>query len=140
MDRENIDKIVYRFKDSSTPPRFHRSYKITVTENEARVRVDVYGTELANEIYPIDSDAFKDLIASTENLDAAGKYIAAGATGTKGNTISLYGKEGKFYELHWDSLNKVGQGSLDFIAKLKELVPQLSELKKREIPQSDDGE
>lgn len=138
MNRKDIEKIEYRFSDSSTPPQYHRSYRITVFPDKVHVTVDVYGTELANETYAINSSDFEKLVNLTKDLDSAGRKIAKGATGTKGYNISLYKSNEQFYNLYWDSLNKVGQGSTDFIAAVKALVPNLAELTGRSLPQSND--
>lgn len=140
MDRTEISKIGYRFSDSSTPPRYHRSYRITVFPKEVKVTVDVYGTELANETYPIQSSDFEKLVGLTKSLDAPGTKTAKGATGTKGYSISLFKNDKEFYNLYWDSLSKVGQDSEDFITAVKALVPNLSELTGRSLPESQNGE
>lgn len=137
MDRTEISKIEYDFSDSSTPPRYHRSYQITVLPKKVKVVVDSYGTKLANETYPIQSSDFEKLVALTKNLDGPGTKITKGATGTKGYNISLYKGDKEFYNQYWDSLSKVGQGSEDFIAAVKALVPNLSELTGRPLPEPD---
>ncbi|EKV03083.1 hypothetical protein Lepto7375DRAFT_5358 [Leptolyngbya sp. PCC 7375] len=41
-----VTKIVYRFRDASVPPRYHKSYRISVTSSEANIVVNSYGRQL----------------------------------------------------------------------------------------------
>jgi hypothetical protein len=59
--------LKYRFRDSSTPPDFHRSYTIEVTQNQAKLTIDSYNTILATHIITLEKntyDAFlKNIVA-----------------------------------------------------------------------------
>lgn len=139
MDKQQIESIKYRFKDSSTPPRFHRSYTITVYTDKVDVSVDVYGTKLADETYEIEGSVLQGLIDQVDLLDPPGSKITEGATGTKGYTIFISGGGQSIYKLHWDSLKKVGEGTETFKRMIMETVPNLSELKSRKLPERDEG-
>lgn len=139
MDKQQIESIKYRFKDSSTPPRFHRSYTITVYAEKVDVSVDVYGTTLADETYKIEPSVLKNLIDNTDLLDPPRRKITNGATGTKGYTISISGNGKSIYKLYWDSLQEVGEGTGKFKDMVRAVVPNLSELTSRKLPERDEG-
>ncbi|MEM9485877.1 MAG: hypothetical protein AAGA83_19550 [Cyanobacteria bacterium P01_F01_bin.116] len=64
-----VTKIVYRFRDASIPPRYHRSYTISVTANEANVVVDSYGTQLNEttvQLLPSEFQAALDIIEKSQ--------------------------------------------------------------------------
>jgi len=46
-------RVVVAFDDSSVPPQYHRSYRITVRDRKAHVVVDSYGTVLHDETVTI---------------------------------------------------------------------------------------
>ncbi len=137
MEQKEMDQIEYRFSDSSTPPMYHRSYTITINAQQVECVVDVYGTELANETYPIDETRFRELVTKTSSLGRAVNKTTDGATGTKGYRISLSKKNTVFYWAYWDSLQEVNQGKLDFIEEVKAMVPNLSDLLARQINEDD---
>jgi len=57
-----VNKMVYHFGDSSVPPEYHRSYTITVTENDARIVVDSYGNILNESTVAVSSSGFKAIL------------------------------------------------------------------------------
>ncbi len=61
MANSAISQITYQFSDASVPPDCHRSFSITVTDNQASIVVDSYGDILADETYPITAGQFDDL-------------------------------------------------------------------------------
>ncbi|MGK0389979.1 MAG: hypothetical protein ACI94Y_002729 [Maribacter sp.] len=142
INKNDIDKIEYEFTDSSVPPRYHRSYIITVTPNQVHVTVNSYGTELANETYPIEKTVFEQLVKNVSMLDAADKKITRGATGTSGNSINLLIGSEVIYDLYWDSLmkRKISEETKKYVEMIKATVPNLSELTGRSLPSVDDGE
>ncbi|MCL5991748.1 MAG: hypothetical protein M1419_06560, partial [Bacteroidetes bacterium] len=56
--KEKITKIIYYFYDSSVPPKYHRSYTITITENKLMIVVDSYGDIINEKEFEIDSSQF----------------------------------------------------------------------------------
>jgi len=59
-----IQEITYHFGDASVPPKYHRSYTITVTTDKVRIVVDSYGEILADKGYEITSKQFDGIINS----------------------------------------------------------------------------
>lgn len=140
-DKNNIDKIEYEFTDSSVPPRYHRSYTITLTSSQVHVIVKSYKTELANEAYPIDKGVFEKLVENTSKLDSPDTKVTEGATGTSGNSINLFTGDKVIYDLYWDSLKKgkISDETKEYVGMIKATVPNLSELLERPLPSSDEG-
>ncbi len=134
MKENTIDSIEYYFDDSSTPPRYHRSYVICIKKYTAHVVVDVYGTIIADETYSISPSTFESLQKASRTLEKEGKKISEGATGTKTRRIFLFSNQEKIYHLIWDSLNDVDPATLDFVSLIQKTIPNLSELKNREYP------
>ncbi|MEM8534742.1 MAG: hypothetical protein AAGF95_28130 [Chloroflexota bacterium] len=58
-DPMSLQRIEYRFRDSSVPPEYHRSYTIIATPQEATIVVDSYGDILAEERYIITEQQFR---------------------------------------------------------------------------------
>ncbi len=64
-----ITKIIYRFRDASVPPQYHRSYRISVTTTQAKVVVDSYGKRLNEstaELTPSEFQAVLDVIEKSQ--------------------------------------------------------------------------
>lgn len=105
MSLKNISKIVYRFRDSSVPPPYHRSYSVTVTPEGSNHIVTDYSDELSNTTEKLKDGAWDELVKMAQDLQDPGAYSARGATGTTGSTIYIYWKGELIYELYWDSLS-----------------------------------
>ena len=67
----NADKIIYRFKDSSVPPQYHRSYEIAVTKNEARIVVDSYGDILSKDVVKLKDEQFAEVLETIKQAKIA---------------------------------------------------------------------
>jgi len=139
MEKSEMDQIIYRFSDSSTPPRYHRSYTISITPKEVKCTVNSYGTELANETYPFDENRFKALVDQTSMLGGPINKVARGATGTKGYGFSLMKGGKEFYKTYWDSMQDVSKGKRAFIELVKAQIPNLSDLLARELKEDNGG-
>jgi hypothetical protein len=48
--------VTLRFRDSSVPPEYHRSYVLTVSEGQVHVVVDSYGDVLHDVTKPLPND------------------------------------------------------------------------------------
>lgn len=105
MSLKKISKIVYRFRDSSVPPPYHRSYSVTVTPKGSNHIVTDYSDELSNTTEKLKDGAWDELVKMAQDLQDPGAYSARGATGTTGNTIDIYWKGELIYQLYWDSLS-----------------------------------
>ncbi len=55
--------VTYSFHDSSVPPPYHRSYTLTVTQEESRIVVDSYGDVLADETTTTSPQVWQQLSA-----------------------------------------------------------------------------
>lgn len=78
--------VEYRYRDSSVPPEYHRSYTLTVGAGEARVVVDAYGDELHDVTEPVSDADWRALLDRVEAVDpgtggADGEDGCAGGTG-----------------------------------------------------------
>jgi hypothetical protein len=131
ISKHDFNKAVFHFQDSSTSPEYHRSYVITATDKECNVKVDVYGTVIADTTYQMDSTKFEALKEVAQKLKKAKPQIAKGATGTKTYTIQLWQADKQSLELIWDSLSEAPHHSEAFITMIKSFVPDLDELRKR---------
>lgn len=60
--------IVYRFQDSSVPPRYHRSEEITIDRTTTRLVIDSYGEVLADESRPTPPEVWSGLISGIESI------------------------------------------------------------------------
>ena len=61
MINAKIQEITYHFGDASVPPKYHRSYTVTVTTDKVRIVVDSYGKILADKGYEITNKQFNDI-------------------------------------------------------------------------------
>ncbi len=102
---KNITKIIYRFRDSSVPPPYHRSYRVIVTPEGSNKIVTDYSDELSNTTTELEEGAWDELVQLAQKIQKPGSYEAKGATGTKGNTIQIYNGDEKIYSLYWDSMS-----------------------------------
>jgi secreted trypsin-like serine protease len=133
-----FSQITYKYIDSSVPPKYHRSYTISITAEAITVVVDSYGELVAKKIYP----------GSREILDQAGANLKkegirsgakrrskGGCTGGTGEAIGWDTADGKnFYATVYHCANQ-DEGTLygdvaAFGSWCKTLVPDLGDLLK----------
>ena len=69
-----FDKLIFRYRDSSVPPRYHRSYTITASAKQCRVVVDVYGKNIVDKTYEIKKGMFDKLKVLAQKLQRPGSY------------------------------------------------------------------
>lgn len=79
-------QVVWRFRDSSVPPEYHRSYVITVTPASIRKVVDSYGKVLGDESAPFDQARFDRVLAAIAKHGLAARPPAAEESGCSGGT------------------------------------------------------
>ena len=136
MDYTKIAKVVYHYEDSSTPPRYHRSYTITITADNIHTEVDVYGDILATNDAKFSKDKFDSLLKDIKevNIKKKAKKEDDGCTGGTGDQLELYDKQGqslldvyRYYCGGEEFGNLSGE-----IAKVKQIIislePQLQEM------------
>jgi hypothetical protein len=127
---EHYDKIVYEYTDSSVAPQYHRSYKITIEGQKLHLNINVYGKMLVETDLQITQKQVDHLQKLSKKLEKPSIKIAEGAAGTSSQNIQLYNAGTKFYDITWDSLNKVDGHTEKFAQAVKECIPNLGELLK----------
>ena len=64
----SIDKVEFSYGDRSVPPRYHRSYTISITRNENTLVVDSYGSVLLTRNYSNNQKNFEDFKETLANI------------------------------------------------------------------------
>ena len=123
MDFSKATQISYRFRDSSVPPPYHRSYHIDVTPASAHYEMYDYDSVLNSNDVAVTPEGWERLVQLANDLQEAGEFVAEGATGTTGNTIQIFEGEKKVYELYWDSLSrdKIKDASIKVMVEVKKM-------------------
>jgi len=88
-----ISKIIYHFGDSSVPPRYHRSYTITATENELHVIVDSYGEIKAEKKVEISASQFDEISETLSNIESKKLGENKGCTGGTSERITYFSSD-----------------------------------------------
>lgn len=122
---KDFDKLLYRFNDSSVPPKYHRSYTIQITDKQVQCAVDVYGKVIADTSFAPASEAWENLKKMAAKIEKAGEKINKGMAGTKIQFIGLFKENKKTYELRWDSRSEVSQDTEKFVQAIRAMVPSL---------------
>jgi len=91
----NSATVVYRYSDSSVPPEFHRSFRITSDANTSRLTIDSYGDILDDASMATDFDALSLVLTRLEQSELPEK------TGFEDNTCN--GGTGAFIGLYHSS-------------------------------------
>ncbi|NOQ72778.1 MAG: hypothetical protein GQ574_12280 [Crocinitomix sp.] len=141
-DSINLDvnkdlSIHYSFRDSSVPPRYHRSYDITITSTNAHIVVKSYGNKLADENYGVKKEDFNNLIEIINEAELVSGSVDAEPGCTGGTGESLIMKEEKI-QVYKGTIDNCGgttiPSSLGKIEKvveaIKAFIPNLAELRK----------
>lgn len=82
LDDDSI--ITYVFHDASVPPRYHRSFTLTVTRKSTRMVVDSYGTVLADQTRATPDAVWHGLVAGVSTID--GRPVEVPGQGCTGGT------------------------------------------------------
>ncbi|MBT2537386.1 hypothetical protein [Arthrobacter sp. ISL-69] len=80
--------VEYNFRDSSVPPRYHRSYLIKASATEASITVDSYGDVLRQETAVMPAETWAKVIELAGTLPGRSHDIAAPKPGCTGGTAS----------------------------------------------------
>ena len=123
MDFSKATQISYRFRDSSVPPPYHRSYHIDVTPTSAHYEMYDYDSVLNSTDVPVTTEEWEQLVQLANDLQEADEFTADGATGTTGNSIQIFEGEKQVYGLYWDSLSrdKIKDASIKVMVQVKKL-------------------
>ena len=82
--------VIYRFRDSSMPPEYHRSYTITVTRRKAELVVDSYGKVLSETHRNMTEEEFSQILDAIRAAGIGRQFeLATGSRCTGGTTESL---------------------------------------------------
>lgn len=135
MTIATIQQVTYYFGDASVPPKYHRSYSITVTTDKVRVVVDSYGEVLADERYKITSKQFNDIRNSLKRHKIRNCTLGddEGCTGGTIERVSFSDAEneifsGSVYHCGGDDLGDLCGDIKSFANDIKKLVPNLDDL------------
>jgi hypothetical protein len=132
MKNIDIKEVTYHFGDASVPPRFHRSYTITVTSGRVRIVVDSYGDILSDKSYEITPEQFNAIKRSLarNRIKKCKRRGEDGCTGGTSEGISYIDNKGKKFTgsiYHCggkDTGNLCGNISR-FANDMKKLIPDL---------------
>jgi hypothetical protein len=137
VEFSRITKIEYRFDDSSVPPQYHRSYSITVTEQELRIVVDSYGDILADKKYHIDTARFTALLLDLEKLGikTGAVRVSQGCDGGTGEELKCWAGQTSVLSGYVGHCGGQDTGNLygdvpAFAKSLKALIPDFASLVK----------
>ena len=133
-----ITKIVYRFRDASVPPRYHRSYTISITASEANVVVSSYGTQLNENTVPISPSDFQtalDVIEKSQITQSSEIESDSKTIGGKIEYLQLFDKDTELFSgsTHNSSVQgtKILKGDIKAVRKyLRSLFPNFHSLLK----------
>lgn len=138
-DLMKADTIVYRFKDSSVPPQYHRSYKITVTKSEAKAVIDSYGDIINKSQVELKDGQFNEVLEAiktsktTITADTSDDGSCSGGTSEYlkilNNDKAIF--DGNVYHCGKEDFGNM-TGDFDILSdKLKSLFPNFSKLLKQ---------
>ena len=137
LDIDKVSSIRYSFRDSSVPPRYHRSYTITITPKTAHVTVNSYGDQLADEKYEISPEQFNNLINTINQAALISGTINAeeGCVGGTSESLIINESNTPVYKGTVDNCGgtKVPASFGDIrtvVSSIKALIPNLAELRK----------
>jgi len=88
-----FDRLEYCFHDSSVPPKYHRSYTISVSSKEISKLIDSYGDTVSFEKREISPEEFKSIqktFVSAKIKNCKKKRKGDGCTGGTGISIHCY--------------------------------------------------
>jgi hypothetical protein len=87
----NATSIVYRFRDSSVPPQYHRSLTYTATPTELTFVVDSYGDIIKKETVALTPEHWKKIVDAANNAGLNNKETKKepGCTGGTGRSLTI---------------------------------------------------
>jgi hypothetical protein len=103
--------VEYKFRDSSVPPPYHRSYIIKASETEASITVDSYGDVLRQETAVMPTETWAKVIELAGTLPERSQDIATPKPGCAGGTASKIMVRDAGREQYTKSAENCGGGS-----------------------------
>jgi len=130
--------IVYEYKDSSVPPKYHRSYVVTVNPEELHIVVDSYGDVLKDKTYPISNKEYMAVINAFNSARMKNKTVIGAPIGCTGGTsqrLSVREADEVIFEGYLSSCGGKEQGNMggnidSIVKEIMKLVPFTPELVK----------
>ena len=97
-DMANASCVRYSFSDSSTPPRHHRSYTISIEQDSIVVEVWSYGNQLLHTVYPFTERQFMKVKRHLYQQGISKDLTETNRrpSGGKNHTLSFY-RDGKCF-------------------------------------------
>lgn len=91
------DTLLYRYRDATTPPQYHRSYSILVTERQVKHTVDVYGDIIQKDSLALSPETFSSFVSAINALqiEDSEKDNPDNCVGGSSQYISLYPRTDK---------------------------------------------
>eukprot|EP00667_Euglena_gracilis_P024235 EG_transcript_27760 len=130
---ETVNKVIYRYIDSSVPPQYHRSYTITAAPGAAHVAVDSYGKVLAQEDVALAPKEFDRLVKSVAHCRNCAPHDSRGCTGGTAEVVTTMAGDHTVFSGR--TYHCAGQQSGDlcgdvghFASLMKALFPDLKSL------------
>lgn len=125
----DFDQIVFRYRDSSVPPKYHRSYTITINVRQCTAIVDVYGKNIANKTYMLKEEDFNQLKGLIKQIERPGIYDKK-ENGSSSKTVILINNENTVYQLLWDESYTPQTSTQTIVKAIEKFVPDLDRLLK----------
>jgi len=93
-------KIVYHFRDSSVPPKYHRSTTYTVTPTKLRFVVDSYGDVIKDVTVDITPEHWKRIVEAANKAGLQNKDLSkeGGCTGGTGRRLTIHNDSQALFE------------------------------------------
>ncbi len=87
----NSDTLIYYFRDATTAPEFHRSYKIKVTPGKVYFTIDVYSEIILEDSFMLSGAAYDSFATAIDDLHIKNrKEIKQFCSGGTSNRLILY--------------------------------------------------
>lgn len=133
----DFDTFIYKYGDSSVPPKYHRSYTFTVNENSINLVVNSYGDVLRDTTVYISKSQFQDIknLVLKADLKKKNSLENNGCTGgTSREIIIIKNDEIIFTAYNYFCGSKI-YGNLsgdteEIVLKLKQFFSNFSEILK----------
>ena len=133
-----IEKIIYQYGDASVPPRYHRSYTISLTPDSVEIVVDSYGSIISEKKYSVTESKFEKIVVSLNNNEIKNcqKKENKGCTGGTSEHISYFSSteelfSGYVYHCGGDNYGDLCGNTKNFGNEMRKLIVDLDSLLKK---------
>lgn len=126
-------EVVFRFRDSSVPPPFHRSYLLTVTRSTTSIVVKDYTDVLAERSVPTTAEAWDAILLGYAPIAGlTPEDPARGCTGGTGVGVQVRNGEALITSFDAEVCGGVNSSIADqvreWLAPARSLLPPMAEL------------